>query len=54
MADKKKALTSENALRLLRGRQKVLNCFESKIFSIEKQTQGKPRPGIFSLHSEGL
>ena len=40
----KKVLTFESALRLLIGRQKVLNGFESKIFPIRKQTQGKGHP----------
>ena len=40
----KKALTSENANRLLRGRKKVLNGFVSKIFPIEKQMQEKGHP----------
>ena len=38
---KRKALTFENSLRLHRGRQKVLNGFESKIFPTKKQTKGK-------------
>ena len=38
--------TSENAKRLLKERQKVLNGFESKIFPIVKQAQGKEH----SLH----
>ena len=37
----KKTQTLENALGLLRGRQKRFNGFQSKIFPIEKQTQGK-------------
>ena len=40
----KKVLTFESALRLLIGRQKVLNGFESKIFPIRKQTQEKGHP----------
>ena len=40
----KKVLTFESALRLLIGRQKVLNGFESKIFPVRKQTQGKGHP----------
>ena len=39
----KKAPTFQNAKRLLKGRQKVLNGFEGKIFPIGKQTQGKER-----------
>ena len=39
----KKAPTFQNAKRLLKGRQKVLNGFESKIFPIGKRTQGKER-----------
>ena len=39
----KKAPTFQNAKRLLKGRQKVLNGFESKISPIGKQTQGKER-----------
>ena len=38
---RKKALTFENIILFLKGRQKVLNGFESKMFSIRKQTQGK-------------
>ena len=37
----------ENAKRTLKGKQNVLNCFESKIFPIGKQTQGKRR--LFDL-----
>ena len=36
-----KLLTYENAERRLKRRHKVLNGFESKIFPIGKQTQGK-------------
>ena len=41
---REKALSFQNANRLLRGRQKVFNDFVSKIFPIEKQTQGKAHP----------
>ena len=41
---KKKPLTFENANRLLKGRQKVLNGFKIKIFPTRKQTQGKGHP----------
>ena len=44
----KKALISENALRLLRGRHEVLNDFKSKIFPIGKQIQEKGRPRILA------
>ena len=37
----KKVLTYENAYRLLKGRQNNFNSFESKIFPIGKQKQGK-------------
>ena len=37
----KKALIFENAIRFLRGRQNVLNCFESKIFLVRKQITEK-------------
>ena len=37
----KKALAFENEIRLLKGKQKVLNAFESKILPTGKQTQGK-------------
>ena len=36
-----KVLTFNNTIRLFEGKQKVLNSFESKIFPIEKQAQGK-------------
>ena len=37
----KNALTFDKAIRSLKGKQKVLNSFKSKIFPIGKQTQGK-------------
>ena len=37
----KKEPTLQNAKRLLKGRQKVLNGYGNKIFPIRKQTQGK-------------
>ena len=37
-------MTFNNAIRPLKGRQKVLNGLESKIFLIEKQGQRKGRP----------
>ena len=37
----KNALTFDKAIRSLKGKQKVLNSFKSKIFLIGKQTQGK-------------
>ena len=37
----RKTQTLNKAIRLLQGRQKVLNSFESKIFPTEKLTQGK-------------
>ena len=40
----KKALTFENAIILFNGRQKVLNDFESRIFS-----KGKQRKGLTSI-----
>ena len=36
-----KSVTFNNAIRPLKGRQKVLNGLESKIFLIEKQAQRK-------------
>ena len=41
MKPTKKVLSYENAYRLLKRKQRVLNGFENKIFPIEKQTQGK-------------
>ena len=37
-------LTFENAYRFLKRRHKFLNDFESGIFPIKKQTQGKGHP----------
>ena len=42
--NEKKSLTFENAYKILGGKQKVFNGFESEIFSIKKQTQGKEHP----------
>ena len=39
-----KSVTFNNTIRPLKGRQKVLNGLESKIFLIEKQGQRKGRP----------
>ena len=38
----------KDAIRFLRGRQNVLNCFESKIFPVRKQIHRKRRPGMLS------
>ena len=42
------ALIFQNTIRFLRGRQNVLNCFESKIFPVRKQIHRKRRPGMLS------
>ena len=39
--NKEKALTFENAIRILKGRQNVLNGFVSKKIPIAKQTHGE-------------
>ena len=44
----KEALIFQNAIRFLRERQNVLNCFESKIFPLRKQIHRKRRPGMLS------
>ena len=44
----KEALIFQNAIRFLRERQNVLNCFESKIFPVRKQIHRKRRPGMLS------
>ena len=47
----KNALTFDKAIRSLKGKQKVLNSFKSKIFLIGKQTQGN---GIKILTSKQM
>ena len=39
--EKKKTLIFENAIRLLKGRQKIIYGFESKTFELGKQRHGK-------------
>ena len=41
-------LAFENVNRLLKGRQKFLNDFESKIFPIGNQKHGKRRPSMLA------
>ena len=47
-------MTFENANRLLKGRQKRLTGFKSKIFPIRKQTQRKEHPSMLALRPSDL
>ena len=49
-----KVLSQENINKLLKGRQKSLNNFESKIFPVEKPTYSTGCAGMLALHPLGL